>query len=215
MYPLVLWLALQVKPGTPVRGVKPEAAAEVEKGLNALTARRREDPPQAHFAKALQLDANAPKMYMELAAKLESKGLFSEGVTWAQVAVALSPEFVPAIRLTGGLLVKNGRYSEAVDMLRRITLLAPYTAQDHYNLGLSFYQLGRLDAAQQQFEIVISMAPKGFSTAYVKLGDIYAKTGNPAAAIRSLSSYLELFPDAPDGAAVAAILERLRASAPR
>lgn len=69
----------------------------------------------------------------------------------------------------------------------------PAVAQDHFNTGTSFLQLGDLDRAQTSFEEALKIYPK-YAAALNNLGLIALDRGDPAQARRFFSRSVEIDP---------------------
>ncbi len=70
-----------------------------------------------------------------------------------EAALAVDPDFAPALNQQGLLLRKNGKFLEAEAAYLKAVTASPDYALAHYNLGvLNELYLQRLDAALQHFE---------------------------------------------------------------
>ena len=73
-------------------------------------------------------------------------------------ALAIDPEYAPALNQMGMLLRRNGNFLEAEAAYMKAVTVSPDYALAHYNLGvLNELYLQRLEAALQHFEIYQSL----------------------------------------------------------
>ena len=74
-------------------------------------------------------------------------------------ALAIDPEYAPALNQLGMLLRRNGNFLEAEAAYMKAVTVSPDYALAHYNLGvLNELYLQRLDAALQHFELYQELA---------------------------------------------------------
>ena len=147
--------------------------------------------------------------YVKLGVEQLRQGLNAEAIRSAEKALSLKPNSIQALSLGGKAYIQNGNYDRGIEMFRRILPLATWTPEDHFYVGLASYKLQRMEAAQQQFEMTISLMPTT-PVAYVYLGDVYVQIGNTDAAIKILEKYLGRFPKDQNRALVEKILSKLR-----
>ena len=65
---------------------------------------------------------------------------------------------------------QQGQYERTLPEWRKVVELAPDNASGHYNLGAVFFQMGRLDEAQQSYRRALDIVPS--SSAYTGLGTV-------------------------------------------
>ena len=108
----------------------------------------------------------------------------------------------------GIAMLLNKQYSEAVAVLentlivirdnentaRNPTELADLKVQNHYNLGLAYYQSGQIEKAIAAYQKAIQLEPN-FADAYGGLGIIYWRSGNLDDAIRHCQKAIKIAPE--------------------
>ena len=68
--------------------------------------------------------------------------------------VKRDPEYSPAYEALGRMLVKEQKYPEAEEALRKAVLLSPGSVKAHYQLGILFGRTGRQEDAEKEIETV-------------------------------------------------------------
>jgi tetratricopeptide (TPR) repeat protein len=97
----------------------------------------------------------------------------------------------------GTLLVRDGRYAEAIPHLEHATQLDPGYAEGHDNYGIALSNLGRLDEAIAQFRIAIAHSPRNHES-HNNLGIALARQGQLQPAIEEYRAALAINPDYAD-----------------
>jgi tetratricopeptide (TPR) repeat protein len=88
-----------------------------------------------------------------------------------------------------------GRYAQAETALEKAVKLDDQNEEYHFNLGVVYDKLGKLEAAVREMRRVIAINPK-YSSAYNFIGYLYADRGeNLDESVRLIKKALELEPD--------------------
>jgi tetratricopeptide (TPR) repeat protein len=126
----------------------------------------------------------------------------------AEAALAIDPEYVPAITQLGQIYLVElafcwraddaGR-EEALALLNRSLALDPGYAETHHGLGVEKLIEGRPQEAIPYFERSIELAPS-FDPARLGLGIAQTQTGAPLLALRTIQTVLRLTPRPPPAA---------------
>ena len=103
---------------------------------------------------------------------------------------------------------RKGLFDKAIFHWEISQNLAPQNAVVRMNLANAYIAANRLDAAKDAFGAVIKL-DKSQWDAYYALGKLYATTGDPAAAKKTLGDLVAKKPDYPKRAEVDAILAGL------
>ena len=88
-------------------------------------------------------------------------------------AIELDPNYAQAHRQYALVLLRLGRFDEALAGIKRAMELEPYSLQRHQNLGQVFYYARQYDQALEQGRILLELDPKdgqGFWLAYLHKG---------------------------------------------
>jgi tetratricopeptide (TPR) repeat protein len=72
------------------------------------------------------------------------------------------PDYVDVLRVMGNLLTLKGRYSDGLQIDRRLVQLRPHDALAHYNLACSFALLKRPDQALKTLRKAVELGYRDF-----------------------------------------------------
>jgi tetratricopeptide (TPR) repeat protein len=72
------------------------------------------------------------------------------------------PDYVDVLRVMGNLLTLKGRYSDGLQVDRRLVQLRPHDALAHYNLACSFALLKRPDQALKTLRKAVELGYRDF-----------------------------------------------------
>ena len=72
------------------------------------------------------------------------------------------PDYVDVLRVMGNLLTLKGRYTDGLQIDRRLVQLRPHDALAHYNLACSFALLKRPDQALKTLRKAIELGYRDF-----------------------------------------------------
>jgi tetratricopeptide (TPR) repeat protein len=111
---------------------------------------------------------------------LEAKNLTDQAIAAYQKAITLDESSLvhteqPYLNL-GILQAKNNNNRDALLLLDKAQRIAPQSAQVHYHLARSLFNLKRVEDAQREAETAVQLNPKGAPSHYL-LGRIYRTLG--------------------------------------
>ena len=115
---------------------------------------------ETHLRRAVALDPNYAKAQANLGVVLGALGRAEEAETHLRRAIALAPQDVD---LFAQLLMRQGRYQEAIDALAQATALAPASPQAaelHFLMGYAAQQNGQLEAAAECYMQALELDPR-------------------------------------------------------
>ena len=104
----------------------------------------------------------------------------------------------PRALLEGKRLLDEGKYPEAVESLKRATVLLPKNALAPNYLGLAYHAAQQPEEAIKAYRMALALDHKLAAVRY-NLGCLYLEQENTAAAIEELRSFTLLQPGAVDG----------------
>ncbi|WP_419420138.1 tetratricopeptide repeat protein [Legionella sp. D16C41] len=113
-----------------------------------------------YFKKALQLDANNPILYNNLANTYKKNHQFDEAICNYQKAITLEPTYAQAHNNLASTYAVLGQHQQALAHYHHALKNAPDFAAAHFNLGLLFISQNKLDEARIQFQNVLALNPK-------------------------------------------------------
>ncbi len=117
--------------------------------------------------------------------------------------------FDPLVNL-GGVLVTVHKLDQAVDYNLRAVLARPNDALANSQLGLTYFELGRMDLAQKYLERTRQIDPAHFSRPQLLLAEIHLRRGERREAAAVLEEFLKYHPDWPQAAKMRQTIAELR-----
>ena len=105
--------------------------------------------------------------------------------------LALAPDGVEVLRLSGQLHQLRGNHAQAVALLRQALAKDPHNALLHISLGVSLQSLDEGEAALAALQRACELAPD-FAPGWFNLGRMFQLQGRPAGAITALHRALDL-----------------------
>ncbi|TMI09267.1 MAG: tetratricopeptide repeat protein [Betaproteobacteria bacterium] len=146
--------------------------------------------------RALEQDANNPRVVALLAAALRQEGSLEEAIGCAQRAVELRPADARSREQLGSLLLKAGSAQSALPHLEECVRLQPRSPQALLALAEAHMALGDREQASQLAQRSSALEPKD-ATLWVRLGELLSKQGLAAQAELAFRRAIELDPAAP------------------
>ena len=177
---------------------------------HARASRKRTKYRQIHdplWWEVLKLGVTAQR-YAERGNRYLQQGDFKRAVSELETAISrLNKD--PHLWLNYGIaLLLNKQSSEATAVLetaltvvgdtenttRNLTEINDLKVQIHYNLGLAYYQDGKIEEAIAAYQTAIQLEPN-FADAYGGLGVVYRRSGDLDAAIRHCQKAIKIAPE--------------------
>jgi tetratricopeptide (TPR) repeat protein len=125
-------------------------------------------------------------------------------------ALAADPaSYEPLVNL-GGVLINLHKLEEAWDYNVHAVLLRPADALAHSQLGMTYFEMGRLDLAEKHFLEAVAIDPAHFSHPQLFLAEIHLRRGDKLSAAGDLESFLKHHPDWPQAAKMRESIAGLR-----
>lgn len=129
-------------------------------------------------------------------------GQFKQADAYFRKALEHDPgAYEPLVNL-GGVLLSEGKPSEALSYNRSAVLIRPHDALANSQLGLTYFALGKLASAQKYLEITKRIDPSHFSYPQLTLARIHLLRNERDQAAQELLDYLHRHPDAPEYARI-------------
>jgi len=117
-------------------------------------------------------------------------------------ALAANPgAYEPLVNL-GGVLLNLNQPDEAMLYNRHAVLLRPNDALANSQLGMTYFGMNQLDAAEKYLERARDLDPAHFSHPQLLLAEIHARENQPLKAAADLEDFLAHHPDWPGAAAL-------------
>ncbi|MEE2821423.1 MAG: tetratricopeptide repeat protein [Acidobacteriota bacterium] len=105
-----------------------------------------------------------------------------------------SGSYSPLVNL-GGVLLSQGRVTEALPLNERAVQVRPDDALAHSQLGQCYLALRRLKDAERHLRQAKALDPKHFSFPQIALAELYEQREDHLSLIRELNEFLEYHPD--------------------
>jgi tetratricopeptide (TPR) repeat protein len=146
------------------------------------------------FERAIELEPRNPILLTELG-KLH---IINDDLTKARElliqALEKRSDYPEAILFLGTLEEKEGNTEKAIEYLKELVKINPFSVDYRFQLGRLYYNQNKYDEASQQFEIAIQLFPSHSNSLY-SLALIYEKQGDINKAIEYFTKVSELNPD--------------------
>jgi Tfp pilus assembly protein PilF len=117
--------------------------------------------------------------------------------------------FDPLVNL-GGVLVTEHKLDQAADYNLRAVLARPNDALANSQLGLTYFELARMDLAQKYLERARQIDPAHFSLPQLLLAEIHLRRGERPEAAAVLEEFLKYHPDWPQAERMRQTIAELR-----
>lgn len=117
--------------------------------------------------------------------------------------------YEPLVNL-GGVLINNRKLDEALQYNQDAVLQRPRDALANSQLGLTFFSLGKLEAAEKYLEIARQLDPAHFSHPQLVLAEIHIRRGENREAAAALDDFVAHHPDFPTAAKIREDIQKLR-----
>ncbi|MGH9886528.1 MAG: tetratricopeptide repeat protein, partial [bacterium] len=118
------------------------------------------------------------------------------GSLWAQV-LRVQPQSSIARNNEGNVLMREGRFAEAVEQYEQAVTLAPRYAEAHNNLGVALARMGRTTEAVDQYRRALAIQPS-YAQAQNNWGIVAVQQGNAEEAMEHYRLALAINPTSAD-----------------
>ena len=113
---------------------------------------------EGHYLEVLEIGASVVASY-NLGVLAQVSGDRAEASARYRQALAIDPEYSPALYNLGVIAIESERYEEAVRLYQRFVGLSPDGAGGHWNLAEALEALGRTADADAERAIAIALDP--------------------------------------------------------
>jgi tetratricopeptide (TPR) repeat protein len=153
------------------------------------------DTPTA-WSRALDVTQNNLVAHTALGSYLDDQGRTEEGAVHFQAALAIDPDYLPAILAVGAYEHQRGNLPAAIAHYKSVTLHRGYPAlraSAFSGLGSAYRQMGDYPDAKRCYESALQLSP-GRPVALVGLGLVAQHNGDLAEAIQQFSNAMAVAP---------------------
>lgn len=113
--------------------------------------------------------------------------------TFCLPKTSFSAESSESIMNNGGDLMRNGAYSQAINMFRKVMEHDPYNYEAQFNIGLAYLYWGKYQTAVDEFTKALKLNPRS-AMAYGNMGVAYEQWGKSRQAMDALYRAVKLDP---------------------
>lgn len=150
------------------------------------------------FERTVKLTQNNPMAHYCLGYSLELEEKFNDAEKHYKKALDDSPGFVNVINNLGGVLIRQGKATEAATFLEKAIAYKPDSKLAHLNLANALAFLGKDEEALIHYKEALRIKPD-YETARLNLGVILIGMNKNRAAISQLGEVLKLNPESAKG----------------
>jgi tetratricopeptide (TPR) repeat protein len=141
--------------------------------------------------------ADAPKFvpaWDELAYAAVVSGKYAQAEADYRKALAAEPNDFTALLGMGRTLLEQDRLADALGYHLRAVAERPSNAVAQARLGLNYFELGNLEAAEKRLLSTERLDPANYTRPQLLLAEIYFRESDDAAALGQLADYVKRFP---------------------
>jgi tetratricopeptide (TPR) repeat protein len=131
---------------------------------------------------------------LETAVQYHRAGNLRQAEQLYHAALQVDPNHPVVVCLLGSLARQQGKNEQAIDLLRRATLLKPDYIEAHNNLGNALAVQGKLEEAAGSFQMAIHLRPD-YAEAHNNLGNVLTDLKKLDEAVLSYQQAVRLKPD--------------------
>jgi Tfp pilus assembly protein PilF len=188
----------------------PDAALRQYQQARKDLERRDADAAAARLEKAVEMAPQFAMAWNELGTIAYQTRKFDRAEECFRQALELDPgAFEPLVNL-GGVLVTLHKLDEAADYNLRAVLARPNDALANSQLGLTYFELGRMDLGEKYLERTRQIDPAHFSHPQLLLAEIHLRRGERREAAAVLEEFLKYHPGWPQAAKMRQTIAELR-----
>jgi tetratricopeptide (TPR) repeat protein len=187
----------------------PKAVEHYNAGVNALRNPAKNNPPDAHFKRAVSADPKFYEAHLQLGLVLRRLRKSGDAIQELERAVELRSADARARRALGELYLDEQKADKVLSILSAIEPenLEP---RDHYLLGSAEYRLNHLERAVQELLAAINEGDDKDPAPFLQLHNVFMKKREGLPALAVLDDYLKLFPNDSNHAAMLERAKQLR-----
>jgi tetratricopeptide (TPR) repeat protein len=119
------------------------------------------DQAVAEYRLVLEQDPSNSAALVSAGDALAKQGKFDEALPYFEKAVEINPLDEAVAYNVAELCFNSGNVAKAVDFYKRATAIKPDWATAHLKTGYAHLNLGQLDEAAAEFQMVLEVAPGG------------------------------------------------------
>lgn len=132
------------------------------------------------------MDIHSPQSYLDRAQRLLAQEQYGDAFRYAQKALAIDPQFAPALQEMGKILEHNQQWDDSLSCYEAALSIDPKLWECRWRMGRIYDGKGLRELAFQNFQLVMSMVPELFTPEeHLRLAHALLQQQNPKAAIEA------------------------------
>jgi Tfp pilus assembly protein PilF len=192
-----------------VLSIPDRATKEYEQAQQCLT-RRDAACASLHLKRAVEIAPRYVAAWNQMGTLAYQAHAYSDAEVDFRKALEADPEaFEPLVNL-GGVLLNLKRPREALGYNQQAASRRPNDALANSQLGLDYFALGELDAAEKCLKAALRLDPAHFSFPQLTLAEIDLRRNDRAGAIDQYRDFLKRHPDSPLAAEIRTKIAQLK-----
>jgi arylsulfatase A-like enzyme/Flp pilus assembly protein TadD len=144
--------------------------------------------------RVVEVDPENKLGLVKLGRALASAGKRARAEETLRRAIGIYRDTEEIYRALGWMLIEDGEYREAADLMADLIHELPRSSQAHYMYGFAWFYAKEWDRALEALEQARELSP-GFPKTHYLMAICLEQTGRRAEALEALESYLRLEPD--------------------
>lgn len=116
-----------------------------------------EDQAKAEFEKALKVSPRSPRAHHCMGEFYAKKKDIAEAEKWFKKSIELNNLFLKAYHSLKEICMTDGRYDQAIDLLKKAATISPYNPTRQVELGQAYLKKGKLEEARKVFNTALSL----------------------------------------------------------
>ena len=152
------------------------------------------------------LNPSMPTIPFALGQLTLAKGTKADGRAYIEQAIALKPDYIPALLLLAQIELSDGNLKEAIKRAESASVFEPSNPVTRFQVGVLKFEDNDIKGAEEAFGAALALAPD-YSNARYYLARVYLKKGSPEAAVKEFKEVLRLNPTNTDVQTVITAIE--------
>ncbi len=145
---------------------------------NAYVRKKMYDEAVEHYLQAVEIyeevaQGGSVEAHTNLGNAYFEMRMYEQAAAEFEKALAIKPDYLPAMTNLGNMLKETGRFEEAEEVYRAALRIRPKDPESHSSLGVALAGQGMLDEAMEEFQRALELNPR-HANAHVNLANVYA-----------------------------------------
>src|SRR5262245_60398009 len=130
-----------------MKNIPSKAMDEYNKGVAALRNPAKNNPPDAHFKKAIESAPNFYEAYLQLGLEQRRQKKDSDAIRSLEQASKIKPSEIRPMSLLGEMYWEAQKFDSAVATLVKAQKTGKMSPRDHFYLGSAYYRVDKYESA--------------------------------------------------------------------